>query len=203
MNHDLSEKQLKILNFIKNEILDKGYPPAVREICDAVGLKSTSTVHGHLERLEKKGYIRRDPSKPRAIEITDETFMPSQKEMVSVPIIGKVAAGEPLLAVENIDDYFPIPMDYMPNQQSFMLRVQGDSMIDAGIFNEDLILVQQQQHAKDKDIVVALLDDSVTVKRFFKESNHIRLQPENSGMNPIIVDDVTILGKVIGLFRQF
>lgn len=203
MNHDLSEKQLKILNFIKDEILGKGYPPAVREICDAVGLKSTSTVHGHLERLEKKGYIRRDPSKPRAIEIIDETFMPSQKEMVSVPIIGKVAAGEPLLAVENIDDYFPIPMDYMPNQQSFMLRVQGNSMIEAGIFNEDLILVQQQNHAIDKDIVVALLDDSVTVKRFFKETDHVRLQPENSAMEPIIVNDVTILGKVIGLFRQF
>ncbi len=198
------KKQLKkILNFIKDEILGKGYPPAVREICDAVGLKSTSTVHGHLERLEKKGYIRRDPSKPRAIEIIDETFMPSQKEMVSVPIIGKVAAGEPLLAVENIDDYFPIPMDYMPNQQSFMLRVQGNSMIEAGIFNEDLILVQQQNHAIDKDIVVALLDDSVTVKRFFKETDHVRLQPENSAMEPIIVDDVTILGKVIGLFRQF
>ncbi len=203
MNNDLSEKQLKILNFIKDEILGKGYPPAVREICDAVGLKSTSTVHGHLERLEKKGYIRRDPSKPRAIEIIDETFMPSQKEMVSVPIIGKVAAGEPLLAVENIDDYFPIPMDYMPNQQSFMLRVQGNSMIEAGIFNEDLILVQQQNHAIDKDIVVALLDDSVTVKRFFKETDHVRLQPENSAMEPIIVDDITILGKVIGLFRQF
>lgn len=129
--------------------------------------------------------------------------MPSQKEMVSVPIIGKVAAGEPLLAVENIDDYFPIPMDYMPNQQSFMLRVQGNSMIEAGIFNEDLILVQQQNHAIDKDIVVALLDDSVTVKRFFKETDHVRLQPENSAMEPIIVDDVTILGKVIGLFRQF
>lgn len=203
MNHDLSEKQLKILNFIKNEILNKGYPPAVREICDAVGLKSTSTVHGHLERLEKKGFIRRDPTKPRAIEIIDETFMPSQKEMVSVPIVGRVAAGEPLLAVENIDDYFPIPMDYMPNQQSFMLRVQGDSMVEAGIFNEDLILVQQQSHAIDKDIVVALLDDSVTVKRFFKESSHVRLQPENSTMEPIIVNDVTILGKVIGLFRQF
>ncbi len=203
MNRDLSEKQLNILNFIKSQILDKGYPPAVREICDAVGLKSTSTVHGHLERLEKKGYIRRDPSKPRAIEIIDETFMPSQKEMVSVPIIGKVAAGEPLLAVENIDDYFPIPMDYMPNQQSFMLRVQGNSMIEAGIFNEDLILVQQQNHAIDKDIVVALLDDSVTVKRFFKETDHVRLQPENSTMDPIIVNDITILGKVIGLFRQF
>jgi repressor LexA len=203
MNNDLSDKQLNILNFIKNEILQKGYPPAVREICDAVGLKSTSTVHGHLERLEKKGFIRRDPTKPRAIEITDDSFLPIRSEMVSVPVIGKVSAGEPLLAVENIEEYFPIPSTYMPNNQTFMLKVQGDSMIEVGIFNNDLILVQQQSHAVNKDIVVALLDDSVTVKRFFREADHIRLQPENSTMQPIIVDDATILGKVIGLFRRF
>jgi repressor LexA len=203
MNNDLSDKQLNILNFIKNEILQKGYPPAVREICDAVGLKSTSTVHGHLERLEKKGFIRRDPTKPRAIEITDDSFLPIRTEMVSVPVIGKVSAGEPLLAVENIEEYFPIPSTYMPNNQTFMLKVQGDSMIEVGIFNGDLILVQQQSHAVNKDIVVALLDDSVTVKRFFREADHIRLQPENSIMQPIIVDDAIILGKVIGLFRRF
>ncbi|GMQ57044.1 transcriptional repressor LexA [Vallitalea sediminicola] len=203
MSNDLSEKQIKILNFIKSEILKKGYPPAVREICDAVGLKSTSTVHGHLERLEKKGIIRRDPTKPRAIEIIDESFSPSRRELVSVPIIGNVAAGEPLLAVENIEDYFPIPTEFIPNQQTFMLNVNGSSMIEAGIFDGDLILVQQQNQAADKDIVVALIDDSVTVKRFFREPDHIRLQPENSSMNPIIVDDVKILGKVIGLFRKF
>lgn len=203
MSNDLSEKQIKILNFIKSEILKKGYPPAVREICDAVGLKSTSTVHGHLERLEKKGIIRRDPTKPRAIEIIDESFSPTRRELVSVPIIGRVAAGEPLLAVENIEEYFPIPTEFIPNQQTFMLNVNGSSMIEAGIFDGDLILVQQQNQATDKDIVVALIDDSVTVKRFFREPDHIRLQPENSSMSPIIVDDVKILGKVIGLFRRF
>lgn len=203
MSNDLSEKQIKIINFIKNEILSKGYPPSVREICDAVGLKSTSTVHGHLERLEKKGIIRRDPTKPRAIEIIDESFAPTKRELISVPIIGKVAAGEPLLAVENIEEYFPIPAEYVPNKQMFMLNVEGNSMIDAGIFNGDLILVQQQNQAHNQDIVVALIDDSVTVKRFFKETDHIRLQPENSTMDPIIVDDVTVLGKVVGLFRRF
>ncbi|MCT4543970.1 MAG: transcriptional repressor LexA [Vallitalea sp.] len=203
MSNDLSEKQNKILNFIKKEILSKGYPPSVREICNAVGLKSTSTVHGHLERLEKKGIIRRDPTKPRAIEIIDESISPIRREMVSVPIIGKVAAGEPLLAVENIEEYFPIPTEYMPNKQTFMLNVKGNSMIDAGIYDGDLILVQQQNNADNQDIVVALVDDSVTVKRFFREADHIRLQPENRFMEPIILDDVTILGKVIGLFRRF
>jgi repressor LexA len=203
MSNDLSEKQNNILNFIKKEILSKGYPPSVREICNAVGLKSTSTVHGHLERLEKKGIIRRDPTKPRAIEIIDESISPIRREMVSVPIIGKVAAGEPLLAVENIEEYFPIPTEYMPNKQTFMLNVKGNSMIDAGIYDGDLILVQQQNNADNQDIVVALVDDSVTVKRFFREADHIRLQPENRFMEPIILDDVTILGKVIGLFRRF
>lgn len=203
MSNDLSEKQIKILNFIKSEILNKGYPPAVREICDAVGLKSTSTVHGHLERLEKKGIIRRDPTKPRAIEIIDESFSPTRRELVSVPIVGRVAAGEPLLAVENIEEYFPIPAEFIPNKQTFMLNVNGTSMIEAGIYDGDLILVQQQNQAIDRDIVVALLDDSVTVKRFFREPDHIRLQPENSSMTPIIVDDVKIIGKVIGLFRRF
>ncbi len=200
---ELSTKQQAILNVIKDEIINKGYPPSVREICDAVGLKSTSTVHGHLERLEKKGFIRRDPTKPRAIEIIDNSFLPSKREMVNVPIIGKVAAGEPLLAVENIEDYFPIPTEYLPNSQTFMLRVQGNSMINAGIHNGDFIIVKKQSHAYNRDIIVALLDDSVTVKTFYRENNRIRLQPENEALEPIIVDDVTILGKVVGLYRDF
>lgn len=203
MNNDISDKQLNILNFIKQELLNKGYPPSVREICDAVGLKSTSTVHGHLERLEKKGLIRRDPTKPRAIEVIDDSFLSTRREMVNVPILGKVAAGQPLLAVENIEDYFPLPTDYVPNKQTFMLRVQGDSMINAGIYDNDLILVQKQNTAYNRDIVVALLDDSVTVKTYYKEKDHIRLQPENDTMEPIIAKDLIILGKVIGLYRKF
>lgn len=199
----LSDKQKKILNFIKEELLNKGYPPSVREICIAVGLKSTSTVHGHLARLENKGFIRRDPTKPRAIEIIDETFNPGRKEMVNVPIVGRITAGQPILAVENVEDYFPIPTEYMPNDKTFMLRVEGESMINAGIFDGDLILVKQQNHAYNRDIVVALIDDSVTVKRYFKEDNYIRLQPENDFMSPILLENVQVLGKVIGLFRRF
>jgi repressor LexA len=198
---DLSNKQLIILNFLKQETMSKGYPPSVREICEAVGLKSTSTVHGHLERLEKKGLIRRDPTKPRAIEIVDDDFQLARREMVNVPILGKVAAGSPILAQENIEDYFPIPVNYAPNTNAFMLRVKGDSMINVGIYENDLILIQQQQTARNGDIVVALIEDSATVKTFFKESNHIRLQPENDNMEPIIVNEVSILGKVVGLYR--
>ena len=203
MADDLGKKQQLILNFLKQEILDKGYPPSVREIGEAVGLKSTSTVHGHLERLEKKGYIRRDPTKPRAIEILDEQFL--RKEMVNIPIVGRVAAGEPLFAEQNIEDYFPIPMDYAPNAQVFMLKVKGDSMINAGIYEGDMIIVQKQSTATNGDIVVALLDDSVTVKTFYKESDHIRLQPENDFMEPFRLKDteVSILGKVISLYRQY
>ena len=200
---DLSPKQKMILDYIKEQILNKGYPPAVREIGRAVGLKSPSTVHGHLEKIEAKGYIRRDPSKPRAIEILDDSFSPAKREMVNVPIIGTITAGEPVLAVENIEDYFPIPVDYMPNETSYMLNVNGESMIKAGIFDKDLILVKQQNYAYNRDIVVAMIDDEVTVKRYFKEDDMVRLQPENDAMEPIIVDDVTILGKVVGLFRQF
>ncbi len=203
MSNKLSEQQKKILDFLKQEILNKGYPPSVREICEAVGLKSTSTVHGHLERLEKKGYIRRDPTKPRAIEILDESFIGNRRELVNVPIIGKVTAGEPILAVENIEDYFPLPIEYVNNDTVYMLRVQGDSMIEAGIYDHDQILVRKQHTAENGDIVVALIEDSVTVKRFFKESNYIRLQPENPTMAPIILQEVNILGKVIGLFRRF
>ena len=199
----ITSKQKEILEFMKNEILSKGYPPAVREICEAVNLKSTSSVHSHLETLEKNGYIRRDPAKPRAIEIVDDNFNLTRREIVNVPIVGTVTAGQPILAVENIESYFPIPMDYMPNQETFMLKVKGESMINAGIFDGDTILVQKQQTAKNGDFVVALIEDSVTVKTFYKENGYYRLQPENDYMEPIIVPEVDILGKVIGLFRMF
>ena len=199
----ISDKQREILEYIKAEILNKGYPPAVREICEAVKLKSTSSVHAHLETLEKNGYIRRDPTKPRAIEIVDENFNLTRREMVNVPIIGRVAAGEPILAVENIENYFPIPAEFMPNEQTFILQVQGESMVNAGILDGDYILAEQQTTANDGDMVVALVDDSATVKTFYKENGYYRLQPENDFMEPIIVSDVMIMGKVIGTFRFF
>ena len=197
----ISKKQEEILNYIKNEILERGFPPAVREICQAVGLKSTSSVHSHLESLERNGYIRRDPTKPRAIEILDESFNMIRREMVNVPIIGTVAAGQPILAEQNIEGYFPIPTEYMPNKQSFMLKVKGESMINAGIFDGDKVLVKQQATAENGDIVVALVDDSATVKTYYKENGHYRLQPENDSMDPIIVKECSILGKVFGVFR--
>ncbi len=197
----ISSKQREILEYIKQEILNKGYPPAVREIWEAVHLKSTSSVHSHLETLEKNGYIRRDPTKPRAIEIIDDNFNLTRREVVNVPIIGQVAAGQPLLAVENIENYFPIPTEFMPNAETFMLKVKGDSMINAGIFNGDKILVQKQSDAQNGDIVVALVDDSATVKTFYKEDGHFRLQPENDTMDPIIVNECSILGKVFGIMR--
>jgi len=197
----ITPKQQEILEYLKSEILNKGYPPAVREICEAVNLKSTSSVHSHLETLEKNGYIRRDPTKPRAIEIIDDNFNLTRREVVNVPLVGQVAAGQPLLAVENIETYFPIPSEYMPNQESFMLTVKGESMINAGIFNGDKLLVQKQSTARNGEIVVALVEDSATVKTFYKENGHIRLQPENDNMDPIIVPDCTILGKVFGVFR--
>lgn len=199
----ISEKQREILEFIKSEILNKGYPPAVRDICEAVHLKSTSSVHSHLETLEKNGYIRRDPTKPRAIEIIDDQFNLLRREVVNVPLIGRVAAGEPLLAVENVETYFPVPAEYMPNAETFMLKVKGESMINAGIFDGDNILVQKQSDAQNGDMVVALVEDSATVKTFYKEDGHYRLQPENDTMDPIIVDQVEILGKVFGIFRFF
>lgn len=199
----ITAKQQEILDFIKSEILHKGYPPAVRDICEAVHLKSTSSVHSHLETLEKNGYIRRDPTKPRAIEIMDDSFYMVRHEVVNVPLVGTVAAGQPLLAAENIEAYFPIPAEYVPNADTFMLKVKGDSMVNAGIFNGDQILVQRQTTARNGDMVVALVDDSATVKTFYKENGHYRLQPENDSMNPIIVDEVTILGKVFGVFRLF
>ncbi len=203
MSNTLSDKQKKILEFLKEEIKAKGYPPSVREICDAVGLKSTSTVHGYLERLEKKGFIRRDPTKPRAIEILDDTSYISKKELVHVPIVGRVTAGQPILAVENIEDTFPLPVEYLHNSNVFMLTVKGDSMIEAGILDNDYVIVRQQTVAENGDIVVALIEDEATVKAFYKENDHIRLQPRNSSMEPIIVRDVKILGKVIGVIRLF
>ena len=199
----ISQKQKEILEYIKEEILHKGYPPAVREICEAVHLKSTSSVHSHLETLEKNGYIRRDPTKPRAIEIMDDTFNLTRREVVNVPMVGRVAAGEPVLASENIENYFPIPAEFMPNQETFLLKVKGESMINAGILDGDHILVQQQNTASNGDMVVALVEDSATVKTFYKEDGHYRLQPENDAMEPIIVEQVEILGKVFGVFRFF
>ena len=197
----ITEKQKEILEYIKETILKKGYPPAVREICEAVNLKSTSSVHSHLETLEKNGYIRRDPTKTRTIEILDDDFALTRREMVNVPLIGTVAAGVPILAQENIESYMPFPAEMLPNKDIFMLRVKGESMIEAGILNGDQVLVSSQSTAENGEMVVALVDDSATVKTFYKEDGHYRLQPQNSSMEPIIVDDVQILGKVIGLFR--
>ena len=197
----ISAKQKEILEYIKQSILSHGYPPAVREICEAVHLKSTSSVHSHLETLEKNGYIRRDPTKSRTIEIIDDNFNLSRREVVNIPLLGQVAAGQPLLAVENITEYFPIPSEYMPGGEVFMLKVKGDSMINMGIYEGDQIIVRKQNTASNGEVIVALVDDSATVKRFYKENGHIRLQPENDFMDPIIVDDCEILGKVIGLIR--
>lgn len=198
----ISPKQQEILDFLKSEILNKGFPPAVREICEAVHLKSTSSVHSHLETLEKNGYIRRDPTKPRAIEIIDDNFNLTRREVVNVPLVGTVAAGQPLLAVENVDSYFPIPAEFMPNAQTFMLEVKGDSMINAGILNGDKVIVEQRATASNGEMVVALVEDSATVKTFYKENGYIRLQPENDFMDPIIVHgEVQIIGKVIGVLR--
>ena len=211
----ISAKQREILEFIKSEILQRGYPPAVREICEAVHLKSTSSVHSHLETLEKNGYIRRDPTKPRAIEIMDDDFQSVRlgsaenianvisTEMVNIPIVGTVAAGQPILAQENIESYFPIPMDYMPNQETFMLKVKGESMIEAGILDGDVVIVDKRTYAENGEIVVALIGDEATVKTFYKEDGHYRLQPENMTMEPIIAENVDILGKVVASLRLY
>ena len=198
----ITDKQREILEYIKEMILKKGYPPAVREICEAVHLKSTSSVHSHLESLEKNGYIRRDPTKPRTIEILDDDFALTRRELVNVPVIGTVAAGVPILAEQNIEDYLPIPAEILPNKEVFMLKVKGNSMIEAGIYNGDKVIVAKQPNAENGDKVVALVDDSATVKTFYKENGHFRLQPENSSMDTIILDQVEILGKVICLFRM-
>lgn len=199
----ISAKQQEILDYIKSQILERGFPPAVRDICEAVHLKSTSSVHSHLETLEKNGYIRRDPTKPRAIEILDDSFQMLRRETANVPIVGRVAAGEPLLAEQNIEDYFPIPTEFLPNNQTFLLKVRGESMINAGILDGDYVLVEQRQTASNGEMVVALIEDGATVKTFYKEEGVIRLQPENDTMDPIIVQDVMVLGKVIGVFRFF
>lgn len=200
-NGRITRKQQQILDFIKQEILSKGYPPAVREICEAVDLKSTSSVHSHLETLEKNGYIRRDPTKPRAIEICDDSFQMVRTEMVSLPVVGRVAAGEPILAQQNIESYFPVPAEMVPDGESYVLNVHGDSMVNAGILDGDMIFVRSCSTAENGEIVVALVDNSATVKRFYKEKDHIRLQPENDSMEPILVDSCVILGKVFGVFR--
>lgn len=199
----ITNKQLEILEYIKNTILSEGYPPALREICEAVHLRSTSSVHAHLATLEKNGYIRRDPAKPRTIEILDDLFNFSTREMVNIPVVGTVAAGGPILAEERVEDYFPFPAEVLhTDKEVFMLRVKGESMINAGIKPGDKIMVEQQDTAENGEIVVALIEDSATVKRFYKEQDHYRLQPENDTMEPIIVSDVQILGKVVGLIRM-
>ena len=197
----ISDKQAQILEYIKDQIMEKGYPPAVREICEAVHLKSTSSVHSHLATLEKRGYIRRDPTKPRAIEICDDNFQMLRTETASLPVVGRIAAGEPILAEQNIESYFPIPAEYVPRGESFVLKVHGTSMINAGIMDGDYIFVNSCRNAENGEIIVALIDDSATVKRFYKEDGHIRLQPENDEMEPIIVEDCQILGKVFGVYR--
>ncbi len=199
---ELTQRQKEILSYIKRSIKRKGYPPAVREIGEAVGLSSSSTVHSHLNQLENKGFIRRDPTKPRAIEIIDGKPA-SHKDMVDVPLIGSVAAGSPILAVENIEDTYSLPFDLVHAEESFMLKIRGDSMINAGIFNDDMVIVKRQNTARDGDIVVALIDDEATVKRFYKGFSHVRLQPENDLYEPIITKDVKVLGKVIGLLRRY
>lgn len=207
-NEKLTPKQEEILNFIKQEILAKGYPPSVREICEAVTLKSTSSVHAHLESLERKGYIRKDPTKPRTIEVVDDSFNALRSEIISIPMIGRVAAGVPLLAEENIEGYFPIPAEFMPNNEAFILTVHGNSMVNIGILDGDMIIVERKSTASNGEIVVALVADeassepAATVKRFYKEDGYIRLQPENDTMEPLIVNDCEIIGKVIGVYRK-
>lgn len=204
MNRELTDMQKAVYEYIKESLREKGFCPTVREICAAVGLTSSSSVHAHLNTLEQKGYIRRDPTKPRTIEVLEDLAI-RKHDMVKIPVVGTVAAGQPLLATQNIEDYFPFPSEALncrPDSSVFMLRVKGDSMIKAGIYNGDKIIVEQCDTAENGDIVVALVEDSATVKRFFKEDGHYRLQPENDTMQPIIVDQVEIQGKVIGLLRS-
>lgn len=197
-----SDKQTQIYNFLIEFTKSKGYPPSVREICQAVSLKSTSTVHGHLKRLEKKGLIYRDPTKPRALEIVE--LSNEEKELIDIPIVGKVTAGMPILATENIEDIFQMPINYVKhNNDLFILKVTGDSMIEAGILDGDLAIIEQKNVATNGDIVVALIENEATIKRFFKENGFIRLQPENKNYEPIIVEDCSILGKLVGIYRAY
>lgn len=198
---ELNDKQLLIYEFLKDFTSEKGYPPTVREICKAVGLKSTSSVHGHLKHLEKEGLIKRDPTKPRALEIVDSVV---KKEMINVPIIGRVTAGLPILANENIEDSFPLPLDYVKhNNDLFMLKISGSSMIKAGILDGDFAIIERTQTASNGDKIVALIENEATLKTFYRENDHIRLQPENDKMEPIIVDNCSILGKLIGIYRTY
>ena len=197
----ITNKQQEVLDFIKKQILERGFPPSVREICVAVNLKSTSSVHSHLETLEKNGFIKRDPTKPRTIEIIDDEFALMRREMSQVPILGEVAAGQPILAQENILDYFPIPVEFMPNKNTFLLKVKGDSMMNKGILHGDMVLVEESSVVSNGDMAVVLLEDGATVKTFYKENGYVRLQPENEYLEPIITKDVLVLGKVIGVFR--
>lgn len=198
---ELKDKQLLIYEFLKDFTSEKGYPPTVREICKAVGLKSTSSVHGHLKQLEKEGLIKRDPTKPRALEIVDSVV---KKEMINVPIIGRVTAGLPILANENIEDSFPLPLDYVKhNNDLFMLKISGSSMIKAGILDGDFAIIERTQTASNGDKIVALIENEATLKTFYRENDHIRLQPENDEMEPIIVDNCSILGKLIGIYRTY
>lgn len=204
---ELTPKQGEILEYIVEEVREKGYPPTVREIGKAVNLKSSSTVYSHLMSLEKKGFIRRDPTKPRAIEILtaqhkEKTTRSSEKRIVDLPILGRVAAGSPILAVEDVEDFFPLPLDFVQEENCYILQIKGESMIEVGIMDGDYVIVRQQSVANNGEIIVALLDNEATVKTFYKEKDYIRLQPENSLLEPIIVQDVKILGKVIGLFRK-
>lgn len=198
---ELNDKQLLIYEFLKDFTSEKGYPPTVREICKAVGLKSTSSVHGHLKHLEKEGLIKRDPTKPRALEIVDSVV---KKEMINVPIIGRVTAGLPILANENIEDSFPLPLDYVKhNNDLFMLKISGSSMIKAGILDGDFAIIERTQTASNGDKIVALIENEATLKTFYRENDHIRLQPENDEMEPIIVNNCSILGKLIGIYRTY
>ncbi|OBR93600.1 LexA repressor [Clostridium ragsdalei P11] len=199
------DRQFQIYEFIKTQIREKGYPPSVREICAGVGLKSTSTVHSHLEKLEKKGFIKRDSSKSRTIEIIKKSVpKTTKKELIDIPIVGTITAGMPILAVENIEDVFPLPIEYVKNKnQLFILKVQGESMIDAGILDGDMSIIEQTNFAENGDIVAALIDNEATLKRFFKEKGHIRLQPENKSMSPIIVNDCKIIGRLVGIYRRY
>lgn len=196
------DKQKEVYEFLKQYTESKGYPPSVREICEAVELRSTSTVHGHLKRLEKKGLIKRDPTKPRALEIAE--FSSIRKELIDIPIVGNVTAGTPILATENIEDYFSLPMNYIKHDRDlFILKVKGQSMIDAGILDGDYAIIEKDATAENGEIVVALIEDEATIKTLYKEDNHIRLQPENKTMEPIIVEECIILGKLVGIYRSY
>lgn len=202
MGKGLTKRQREILTYVLDSMQQRGYPPSVREIGTALGLTSSSTVHSHLAALEKKGFIHRDPSKPRAIEILKDGASQPPKRVVNVPVLGRIAAGQPILAEENVEDVFPLPRDFVREDASFILRVRGDSMIDAGIYDGDYLVVRQQATANNGEIVAAMIGDEATVKRFYRERDHIRLQPENSGMSPIIARDVTVLGKAVALIRR-